>query len=427
MVSGVNELYENAQLLNTQIGITDDYFLVVNRWKPDQLTIYDDELKIEYRTYGDSFVIGYTGKAVIGTSLIGENNIGSWTEHQDNTTEQKITKAGRTEVIEWLYDDSGVAPTHLHYGTGTSEFNENQTALGTASSEARLAFNLASGPRGSITIAAATSGFPLGLIHYWKLNESSGNASDEVSGGWTLTNTDVSYIAGKFNNAADFDDNENLMYSTSYNQPLIMTVECWVKVNTDQTNGIIVFYDGANYIGIGTDTTGDLKFKAVRGGGEGESIIRDTTITTGTWYHLAIVVDTTNNLLKMYLNGVSDASDVAYTSIPLTSVASFHIGEATLIYPNTDVVVDDVRIWDDERSAAEIVANKDAELSSDDVDGSVQYQIIAGLPAENTITEWGIFNASSTGNMYVRRKMTSINLALANQYRITWTLKIGDI
>lgn len=147
MVENFNQSLEDKKAIKEQLGDRDSYILIINRWLPEQLTTYDFSLKIEYRTLGDSFILGVSR---LGTGRLGSSGVGNWTEHQDNTDTQKITKAGIQEIREWFYDDSGTAPTHLVYGTGTTDFNENQTALTT---EAGSRVSLAS--YGAITITSA--------------------------------------------------------------------------------------------------------------------------------------------------------------------------------------------------------------------------------------------------------------------------------
>jgi len=201
-----------------------------------------------------------------------------------------------------------------------------------------------------------------GLIHYWKFNESAGDASDEVSGGWTLTNTSASYISGKFGNASDFDDNEYLRKTgLNYTQPDIMTVEFWLKLNTAQDQSVVAFYkDASNFFYVGTsDSGGNQKAYAQFFSG---TIIGNTTLTVGTWYHIAVVFDTTNDLLKLYVNGSSDASNVAMTHAPLTGITRFTVGEEDGITNRADFSVDDLRIWEDERTQSEIEENMGSEL-----------------------------------------------------------------
>ena len=67
-----------------------------------------------------------------------------------------------------------------------------------------------------------------GLVSYWKLDETSGNAVDNI-GGNTGVNTNVTYAAGKINNGAVFNGTAYLTGSTSSYQ--VFTYNAWVYNN----------------------------------------------------------------------------------------------------------------------------------------------------------------------------------------------------
>src|SRR6185295_1637195 len=91
-----------------------------------------------------------------------------------------------------------------------------------------------------------------------------------------------------------------------------------------------------------------------------------TQITNGTWYHAAATYDGTT--FRLYLNGTQEAS-VAVANGPGTG--STHPAALGTALDTTgapagffDGVLDEVRIWNVARSAAQIVASRDQELTS---------------------------------------------------------------
>ena len=95
-------------------------------------------------------------------------------------------------------------------------------------------------------------------------------------------------------------------------------------------------------------------------------LIGTTTLVTGTWYHAAITYS--GSTFRLYLNGVEEAN-VSIANGPGT--ASNHAPAlGTALDPagaplgRFNGVLDEVRIWDINRSAALILANRDLELTS---------------------------------------------------------------
>lgn len=89
--------------------------------------------------------------------------------------------------------------------------------------------------------------------------------------------------------------------------------------------------------------------------------------SAGVWYHLAFVYDTGGNG-KFYVDGVQQGSTVTgYPTSVLDSTAKVLIGAFIDTTPTVqfmlDGVIDDVRIWNTDRSQANISANKSIELS----------------------------------------------------------------
>lgn len=65
------------------------------------------------------------------------------------------------------------------------------------------------------------------LVSYWKLDESSGNATDSV-GSNTWVNSNVTYSAGKINNGAVFNWSSSKLSITPYNSTT-KTISLWAK------------------------------------------------------------------------------------------------------------------------------------------------------------------------------------------------------
>ena len=163
--------------------------------------------------------------------------------------------------------------------------------------------------------------------------------------------------------------------STSLNIIGALTVEAWVKFTSTPSSG--------NLFGIVTKEDGTVNspwgFFLQNSGGTLKLYFetRDSTITAhsgsvnwtpslSVWYHVAAVFDATGNLL-FYVNGIQQGATqtgMGTDIISSTSIANF-IGAFNSVTPTGffNGNIDDARVWAAVRSAAEILANYQSELS----------------------------------------------------------------
>ena len=138
-----------------------------------------------------------------------------------------------------------------------------------------------------------------------------------------------------------------------------VTVEAWVKTSTDNGTVMVV-----NVNDGGTSTFQIIKIAAANAyrfslnDAVSSSDIAEASIETGAWVHIAGTYDGSN--VRIYLNGVQQGSDVAFSSnIRTDSPTRLGIGVrstgADLPFQGE---IDDVRVWNIARSAAQITADK---------------------------------------------------------------------
>jgi len=193
------------------------------------------------------------------------------------------------------------------------------------------------------------------LVSYWKLDESSGNASDSVGSNTLTNNNTVTYSAGKINNGADFvaasSQSLSCTFGTdpdTYNSG--MTISCWTYVTSNQNGVPFVWFDESGSWGGIYVQMQNGKYE-IRFGSGSTSYVLDSGFTTITnqWVHLAMTHNTTYN--KVYVNGVEVASQAAQT-LANTST-NFRIGRDNASnYLNGKV--DEVGIWSSALSADEV-------------------------------------------------------------------------
>jgi hypothetical protein len=277
------------------------------------------------------------------------NNIAAGTgEYLVNTYGDSTTKR------QGLIDTDGVIAT-----AGTEELNATFPA----------------GSNGSvIAVSFLPAGLDTGLVSYYKLDESSGNADDAVGVNDLTNNNTVGYTTGKINNGADFGSaNSSKFFSYDAGNMWNGTsgsISCWVNVTTAPASGerqmIAVLGDSSS------DTTIHINYKNESGtlklefdrfkrpsDGSDPTVSADYTLTTGTWYFLTITY--ASNVIRGYVNGtqVGTATGAGGNGSSLTT--GNRIG-AWL--GNTEYfkgLVDEVGIWSRALSADEV-----EELYNDD-------------------------------------------------------------
>ncbi len=101
------------------------------------------------------------------------------------------------------------------------------------------------------------------------------------------------------------------------------------------------------------------------------------------WYHLAATFDETSDTYKLYLDGVLVCTNTSATGIPNVQNQPLMIGCSEYTPPNPDAkfansFVDEVRIWNDVRTATEIQDNMHKEFSTAELsDGATTTNLVA--------------------------------------------------
>jgi len=154
-----------------------------------------------------------------------------------------------------------------------------------------------------------------------------------------------------------------------------LTIECWIKPESTTAEH--------TFVGKWEDGTGDYRcylFRYVHGvtqlqfavssdgtTGNTTSGVVTYAISAGTWYHVAAVYDASAGEVDFYVNGAHQGStatgmktSIADTGAVVGIGCKNATGTPTHFY---DGLIDEVRIWAEERSAANILANYKKELT----------------------------------------------------------------
>jgi hypothetical protein len=148
----------------------------------------------------------------------------------------------------------------------------------------------------------------------WHLDETSGTSAyiKDISGNNTSCTPYGTVVTnGIFGKARWFDGSVSTNYvnCTTINAALKtsdITLQAWIKTNTVDTSGSHIFTIGYGAM-ISLTSTGQARAQ-IFNGTVYQSATGPTIITDNNWHHVAGVFDNTNNLLKIYVDGVFESS-----------------------------------------------------------------------------------------------------------------------
>jgi len=187
---------------------------------------------------------------------------------------------------------------------------------------------------------------------YWKLDESSGNASDSV-GSITLTNNNTAtYSAGKISNGLNLAGaSSQYMTASSFTITAAFSLSMWVKNTATGVNGYMFSsptISSTDCVDIAMRTDNKFSYSNFL-----VEVVSASTLSAGTWYHIVVTSDGTNSVL--YLNGVSDATSagVGHTS----SAQTYNFGRrADNNSAHFNGSLDEAGIWDRALTSTEITS-----------------------------------------------------------------------
>jgi hypothetical protein len=221
------------------------------------------------------------------------------------------------------------------------------------------------------------------IAHYWKLDESSGNASDSV-GSVTLTNTNtITYSSGKINNGANLVALSNHRFvASSFTITAAFSISFWMYRTSAWVGGYMfssptVSSTACIQITVRTDDNKIAYSNFIN------EVVSASTVAATTWTHVVVTSDGTNSVI--YINGSSDAtsSSVGHTSSAQTYNLGRRSDNDTAYY---DGSLDEVGIWDRALTSGEVTSLYNSGTGS-------QYPFVTNYPLTA-----GVGSFTLTGN-----------------------------
>ena len=213
-------------------------------------------------------------------------------------------------------------------------------------------------------------GQPWGLVAAYDFDEGEGTTLHDRSGNGNdgTIYGEPEWVTGKSGYALDFDGTDDYVSipdDTSLNFGLgDFSVSWWMNFNPGTSQERWSMGKGRPYLSaepgwaISNWTTGDPitpQLFVSDGIGEENHFVNFASMSRGTWYHLAFVVDRSTNTIKTYLNSVyCNTLDIsALGSFDNTSY-DLWLGKGNAVSNYSDVRMDEVRIYNRALSEAEI-------------------------------------------------------------------------
>lgn len=224
------------------------------------------------------------------------------------------------------------------------------------------------------------------LQAYYTFN--GGNANDATSNGNDLTennsptySTTVPFGNGNENtNVTDIARASSQYWSiTDASQTGLditgdLTIEAWIKLDASPGNGenypFVSKFGASGQYSYSFRLQDNASVESIRlfisssglSGGDLDTYVIDHTLLSGVWWHLAVVWDASESSAEFFVNGVSIGTDTGSQTSIFNSTSAFTIGKQAGASEYFDGAVEEVRIYDDLRTQAEILDNMLTEI-----------------------------------------------------------------
>ncbi len=269
-------------------------------------------------------------------------------------------------------DDVGGNGNTRNANADIDEVRVYSAALSTGQIQSLYALGQSDKINSSISQPGGTGRLESGLAGYWALDDGSGTSatnSSVNSNTGTLTNGPT-WTTGQIGGAVDFDGTNDYITVADADALDItgnLTFSAWIKADTYPSAGSYRTLVTKGSFGIpavnysirlyGANTSDQRLDFGYYASAATQELYGGTNITTGTWYHVAVIYDDAANVLNLYVNGAKESTTTLSGSPTTNSLAAntyaLDVGQQGGTY-NFDGQIDELRLYNRTLSADEI-------------------------------------------------------------------------
>lgn len=201
-----------------------------------------------------------------------------------------------------------------------------------------------------------------GCIAYYRLDDASGTSAADATGSGntgTLTNSPT-WTTGQINGALSFAtaSTQYVDLGTGIN-PAAISYTAWIKATSfpNSYNCVLARSDaGVNYTAMLIKSTGKLAFYVGNSAPTHVSSydgVGSNTLSTGTWYFIALTFDSTSGL-KGYVNASLDSSSGSAFATDTSAISTYIGGQPATAGRYFNGIIDEVGIWNRALTSTEV-------------------------------------------------------------------------
>ncbi len=220
------------------------------------------------------------------------------------------------------------------------------------------------------------------------------------------------------NDFAEVADNNALDFTNAF------TLEAWVNPDVLTTSGLITkFGNGSSNrsFALLLLSNGTLEFSFSSNGSSENYIGSAGSIQSGVWSHIAAVYD--GSTMKIYINGVQDPNTLSISGNVFNSTMPLLLGARNngSIGLQFNGTLDEVRLWNVAKTAADIANNKNCQLQGSENNLAAYYDFNQGTPGGNNSAVQHVLDRTANG-----LSAQIINLSLTNSSSSNFIVGASD-
>lgn len=197
------------------------------------------------------------------------------------------------------------------------------------------------------------------LISVWKLEESSGTIEDSYGSNDSTSNSADYQATGKSGYCLDFEssnsDFTDFGDNSNYDGLSGLTISCWVKLESLPPTETYIISKGYDLFELKISSTGVVGAYIGNGSSFDGGAATSDAISTGSWYHIMMTYDNSDNSLHIYINGDDKTLNKSTLSYDLGSNSkNLYMGHRSPHEWNYfDGLIDEVYIWGAAKSSSD--------------------------------------------------------------------------